>query len=156
MAKQRYTVKQVVAALTETKGLIYLAAKKLGCEPKTIHNYVNRYPAVKETLTAARGEMVDVAEAKLFQAMNAGEQWAVLFALRTQGKDRGYVERVQQEVTGADRGPVEIGVKPIDYRAGLAALAPRPVPDRHAPGPDENSGDGTAVGQVGAGRGTDA
>lgn len=156
MATQKYTQKQVVAALMETKGLVYLAAKKLGCEPATIHNYAKRYAAVKEALVTARGEVVDVAEAALYKGLLAGEQWAVLFALRTLGKDRGYVERVQQEVTGADRGPVEIGVKPIDYRAGLAALAPRPVPDRHAPGPDENPGDGTAVGQVGAGRGTDA
>lgn len=102
MATQRYTVKQVIAALVETKGLVYLAAKKLGCEPKTIQNYANRYAAVKEALVSARGEMVDVAEAKLYQATMNGEQWAVLFSLRTQGKDRGYVERVQQEVAAKD------------------------------------------------------
>jgi len=156
MGKPRYSVKQIISALDETKGLVYLAAKKLGCEPATIHNYAKRHPAVREAMVTARGEMVDLAEAKLYQAVRNGDKWAVQFALRTQGKDRGYVERTQQEVTGADRGPVEIGVKPIDYRAGLAALAPRPVPDRHASSPDENPGDGAAVGQVGAGRGTDA
>jgi hypothetical protein len=98
MGKQRYTTKQVIAALVKTKGLVYLAAKDLGCEPATIHNYAKRYAAVRETMVSARGEIVDVAEAKLYNAMHAGEQWAVLFTLRTQGKARGYVERVQQEV----------------------------------------------------------
>lgn len=102
MGKQRYTVKQVTAALVKTKGLVYLAARDLGCEPATIHNYAKRYAVVRETLVTARGEVVDVAEAALYKAILAGEQWAVLFALRTQGKGRGYVERVEQEVGTPD------------------------------------------------------
>ena len=45
-AKQKYTQKEIIDALRETKGMIYLAAKRLGCEAKTIYNYRDRYPAV--------------------------------------------------------------------------------------------------------------
>lgn len=145
MGKQRYTVKQVTAALVKTKGLVYLAARDLGCEPATIHNYAKRYAVVRETLVTARGEVVDVAEAALYKAILAGEQWAVLFALRTQGKGRGYVERVEQEVSGRDGGAIKI--EAFDYAASVAAIAPGSGADRDASGEDQDGGDGAALGQ---------
>ena len=35
--RQRYTQAQVIDALHETKGMVYLAAKRLGCEAQTIY-----------------------------------------------------------------------------------------------------------------------
>ena len=105
--KQRYTQAQVIAALRETKGMVYLAAKRLGCEAQTIYNYRDRYPAVRAEMEQQDGEVDDAAEMKLYQAIIAGEPWAVQFRLRTKGKGRGYVERVQQEVSGPDGGPIQ-------------------------------------------------
>lgn len=97
MAKQRFTPKQVADTLTETRGMVFLAAKKLGCSDDTIYNYAKRYKAVGDALRQQRGQFVDMAELKLWNAVNEGEAWAVQFALRTLGKERGYVER--SEVT---------------------------------------------------------
>ena len=108
--RQRYTQAQVIAALRETKGMVYLAAKRLGCEAQTIYNYRDRYPAVRSEMEQQDGEVDDAAEMKLYQAIIAGEPWAVQFRLRTKGKGRGYVERVQNEVSGQDGGPVVIKV----------------------------------------------
>lgn len=107
MAKQKYTQQQIIEALRETKGMIYLAAKRLGCEAQTIYNYRDRYPAVRAEMEQQDGEVDDAAEMKLYQAIIAGEPWAVQFRLRTKGKGRGYVERVQQEVSGPDGGPIQ-------------------------------------------------
>ena len=98
--RQRYTQAQVIDALRETKGMVYLAAKRLGCEAQTIYNYRDRYPAVRAEMEQQDGEVDDAAEMKLYQAIIAGEPWAVQFRLRTKGKGRGYVERVQNEVSG--------------------------------------------------------
>ena len=98
--KKRYTPQQVADALNETRGMVFLAAKKLGCSDDTIYNYAKRYKAVGDALRQQRGQFVDMAELKLWNAVNEGESWAVQFALRTLGKERGYVER--QEVTGKD------------------------------------------------------
>ncbi len=87
--------------------MVYLAAKRLGCEAQTIYNYRDRYPAVRAEMEQQDGEVDDAAEMKLYQAIIAGEPWAVQFRLRTKGKGRGYVERVQQEVSGPNGGPIQ-------------------------------------------------
>ena len=105
--RQKFTQAQVIDALKETKGMVYLAAKRLGCEAQTIYNYRDRYPAVRAEMEQQDGEVDDAAEMKLYQAIIAGEPWAVQFRLRTKGKGRGYVERVQNEVSGQDGGPIQ-------------------------------------------------
>ena len=105
MARQRYTVEQIIAALKDSKGLIYLAARRLGCHHSTVVRYADKYPKIRETINACRETRIDVAESKLDEAVERGEAWAVCFTLKTIGKPRGYVER--QELTGKDGGPVE-------------------------------------------------
>ena len=119
MAKQRFTPKQVADTLIETRGMVFLAAKKLGCSDDTIYNYAKRYKAVGDALRQQRGQFVDMAELKLWNAVNEGEAWAVQFALRTLGKERGYVER--QEVTGKDGNEMIIKVVYADVDIDTAA-----------------------------------
>jgi hypothetical protein len=96
MAKREtLTVEQVVAALATTNGLVYLAAERLQVSARTVYRYARRYPTVKEALDAHKGKRLDTAEASLWNAVLKGEAWAVCFYLKTQGKDRGYVERTE-------------------------------------------------------------
>jgi hypothetical protein len=108
----RYTAQQVADALTECKGLMFMAARHLGCSHQTLLNYCKRYEVVAQARATARGEMLDLAESKLWSAIQAGESWAIMFALKTQGKERGYVER--QEVTGEGNQPVRLEVTYVD------------------------------------------
>ena len=78
--------------------MVYLAAKRLGCEAQTIYNYRDRYPAVRAEMEQQDGEVNDAAEMKLYQAIMAGESWAVQFRLRTKARNRGYGDAV--ELTG--------------------------------------------------------
>lgn len=80
--------------------MVYLAAQKLGCDHKTVANYAKRYPTVQAAINEERGHFVDTAELALNRAVLAGEGWAVCFALKTLGKDRGYIERHQLEHSG--------------------------------------------------------
>ena len=102
----RYTVDQMIEALRATKGMVYLAAKRLGCSHTTVYTYLDRHPTVRRAKEAEDGNFGDMCELKLFDAANRGESWAVQFALRTKFKQRGYIER--QEITGADGDPVAI------------------------------------------------
>ena len=100
MARQKYTPKQVADALTKSKGMVYVAARNLGCAANTIYNYAERYAIVQEVIDQERGMMIDTAEIALWKALQNSEAWAVSLVLKTIGKNRGYVER--QELTGKD------------------------------------------------------
>lgn len=102
---KRYKTEQIIAALTLTKGMKTLAAKHLGCNRRTIHNYCERYPAVAEAQEQHRAELLETAELQLWSAVQRGQPWAIQLVLRTLGKEEGFSERT--EVTGAGGGPIE-------------------------------------------------
>lgn len=80
--------------------MVSVAARALGCSPQTIHAYRKRHPQVERACQEARDEITDVAELALYEKIREGEGWAVCFYLKTQGRDRGYVERTEQEHSG--------------------------------------------------------
>jgi hypothetical protein len=100
MKKEKWTAAQIIDALKESQGMVYVAARKLGCHHQTIYNYANRYAKVQSAIDAERGHFLDTTELALKRAVLNGEGWAVCFALKTLGKDRGYVERHQVEHSG--------------------------------------------------------
>jgi hypothetical protein len=108
-----YNQRQVIEAIKDSKGMVYVAAKAIGCNPVTIYNLAKKIPAIQEAIDIARGEMTDKAESKLFEAVDRGESWAVCFYLKTQGKNRGYIER--QELSGPDGNQLVITVRHMTH-----------------------------------------
>ena len=106
MTRERYTCQQVIDALQQTRGMVYLAAEVLGCIPQTVYNYIERHPSIKAAWEAESGLMTDLAEQKLYNAIMRDESWAIGFYLKTKGKSRGYTERL--EVGGTDGGPIKL------------------------------------------------
>ena len=103
---ERYTAAEMAAAVYEAKGLCSIAAKRLGCDPATVRNYAAKYPTVREAINQAREDLKDFAESKLLRRMDDDDLTAIIFFLKCQAKDRGYVER--QELTGADGAALDI------------------------------------------------
>jgi hypothetical protein len=94
MAKQNgRTAKEYAKAITEARGFISVAAKRLGCSRSTMYRAIEKYPTVAEAVEDARESMTDLAEGKLVEQINGGNTTAIIFYLKTQGKKRGYVER---------------------------------------------------------------
>jgi hypothetical protein len=87
----------IIAALRDCKGLVYLAAKKLGCETSTIYRRAKKSKAVSRVIEHQRGELLDTAELALYNAILKGECWAVTLALKTLGRSRGYHDEVRIE-----------------------------------------------------------
>gem|GEM_PF-1874133 len=114
-SRSRYTAQQVIDALKATRGMVYLAAKALQCDPETVMNYCKRFPTVEQAKHDARGELLDIAEVKLWTAVQAGEHWAITFALKTLGRSRGYVEKVDLSVQ------IDIAVQKVAASLGLDA-----------------------------------
>lgn len=87
--------RKLISALKGSMGNISMAARNLGMARSYISQVVNSDPELLQIALDARESMVDNAESALALAVNRGEAWAVCFLLKTQGKGRGYVERLE-------------------------------------------------------------
>lgn len=106
--RAKINVTTVTAALKKSRGMIAVAARMLGSDRQTVYNFLKRHPELKTVLEDEREYMTDAAEIALNAAIVRGEAWAVCFYLKTQGRSRGYIERIEQ-TTPAGR-PIEIVV----------------------------------------------
>ena len=102
---QQYSDEKIVSALRETKGMVYLAAQKVGCNPDTIYERAKTSPAVKDAIRTERGRVIDTAELKLFSAMMNSEPWAIRLTLASLGRSRGYGNSDAAELEQLHRKP---------------------------------------------------
>jgi hypothetical protein len=105
---EKFTIDEIRNALIKANGFTSIAAQNLDCTVATINNYLNKYPELKDTLIEIREKTLDYAESKLLTHINNDNFNALKFFLQTQGKKRGYIERVENhnlEVTTFDDLP---------------------------------------------------
>ena len=117
-----HTVEEYAIALREAKGLVTVAARRLGVTREAVRMRVAKHPTLREARDEAREALADLAESMLFECIRRGEAWAVCFYLKTQGKDRGYVERSTSAV--AVGGDVRISIETVDARSSPARSWP--------------------------------
>lgn len=113
MATERLTTDQVIEALRQSEGYVAQAASLLGVTVQTVYNYRDRYASVAEAFSETREKRHDHVESKLMKAIDNGNIAAIIFYLKTQAKNRGWVER--QELTGKDGGPVESAAAQVHF-----------------------------------------
>jgi len=122
MANEKYTAQEMINALTETRGMITLAAKRLGCAPNTVRRYVENYVTVAEAKYEAHENLGDQVELTLVSEAlgerdangkytRAPNTASLIFLAKTKYKDRGYVER--QEFTGKDGNDFTLKIEGI-------------------------------------------
>ena len=142
---KHYSIAEMKTALTNSHGMVYVAARLLNCAPQTVYNHLAKHRSLRDAQQQARGMMLDTAEVKLFSAIQNGEQWAIKFFLMTQGRERGYIER--KELTGADGGPMEMSIFDL---AKVVADLPEVIEGEYVAldEPDEGSTNGTGPDSV--------
>jgi len=99
--KRRYTAADYAEALRAARGLISVAARRLGVSRRAVYNAIERHKVVAEALDEARETVIDTAEGQLFMHVANGNLKAVMFLLRTLGKSRGYVDAREQRISGS-------------------------------------------------------
>jgi hypothetical protein len=93
---KRLSVKSVKKWLHEFNGNISAVARKHDVCRSSVADFINRRPELVKLCQDCRETMVDNAESSLGRSITAREAWAVCFALKTQGKARGYIEKADQ------------------------------------------------------------
>jgi predicted site-specific integrase-resolvase len=79
-------------AILKAFGNISLIAKSLDVDRTTLYKWIED-ENLKDALVEGRNSRIDFVESKLDQKINDGDTTAIIFFLKTQGKERGYVER---------------------------------------------------------------
>jgi len=92
-AHEKYTPQQFVDAIKACKGMKTLAANRVGCTYKTFMEYSRKYPEINEAVQDSREQMLDHVELKLYDRCMNGDTTALIFMLKTLGKQRGYQEK---------------------------------------------------------------
>lgn len=96
MAKtEQYTAEQVSQAIIKSHGILTGAAQALGCTRQTVDNYIKKYKTVRDAYAQATEITLDFVETEFLKKIRSGDTTAMIFYLKTRGKHRGYIERVE-------------------------------------------------------------
>ena len=102
------TAEKMIAALERANGYVSAACHELGCSRQHWYNKLKTFPTVQAAVEAIREKRTDYVESKMMKLIEAENPTMIIFYLKTQAKDRGYVER--WEHTGENGDPITLKV----------------------------------------------
>jgi hypothetical protein len=87
--------KAFIDAYSKTFGNITEACKAIGVSRNTFYEYMKLDPKFKEAIDNAEPDevFIDFAFNALAERISKGDTTAIIFALKTKGKKRGFIER---------------------------------------------------------------
>ena len=89
----------IVEGMIKTLGNVSKTCEMLGIGRTMFYEYYNNDLEFKSKIDDIKNIALDFVEDKLIGKIKEGDIVAILFYLKTQGKKRGYVERVENEIT---------------------------------------------------------
>ena len=111
-------------ALEKSLGIVTTACKSININRATFYRYYNKDDKFKRAVDDIQNIALDFAESKLHSNIAKGDTTAIIFFLKTKGKERGYVEKVQFEndnpaplefiIQKPERSNIMINGKPIN------------------------------------------
>lgn len=104
----KLTKKAFIDAYTNSFGNISQSCKAVGIVRQTYYNWRTEDKEFANTIDSLEPKEVflDFVESKLVEKINAGDTTSIIFALKTKGKSRDYIER--QEVSGPEGYPAKV------------------------------------------------
>lgn len=102
MAKELTDKQQLMLEILEkSAGNVSIACKKMGIDRGTHYNWLQQNQHYKNAVDDIQEGLIDFAETKLMEKIKGGDTTANIFFLKTKGKGRGYVEKVEQAISGS-------------------------------------------------------
>jgi len=81
-------------------GNISYLCQQIKISRKTYYEWLKKDAVFAEEIYLQEEALIDYGESQLFKLMNSDNPAAVIFFLKTKGKDRGYVERQEMDHQG--------------------------------------------------------
>ena len=98
MSRQKSTAlkkKAMIEALEKTLGVVTTAAKMVGIERTTHYKWMENDAEYKANVDDVQNVVLDFAESALHKMVENHNPAATLFLLKTKGKKRGYIEKIE-------------------------------------------------------------
>ena len=99
------TAEKMISAIKEAKGIVSDACKILNCSRQHFYNKMREFTTVQQTLESIREQRTDYVEGQMMRLIDELNPTMIIFYLKTQAKNRGYIER--SEVSGPDGSPIK-------------------------------------------------
>jgi hypothetical protein len=100
MNKHNSTLKKaMIEALKQSWGIVTSAAEVVGIDRGSHYNWLKKDEDYKAAVDSIQDITLDFAESQLHKQIKDGEVTSTIFYLKTKGKKRGYVERMEQDVS---------------------------------------------------------
>lgn len=96
MAKGKDT-KGFLKVFEKALGNVTVACTNFGIERQTFYNWYNADEEFRTACDAVKEKRKDFIESALDKRIQAGDTTAIIFAAKTQCKDRGYTEKIEYE-----------------------------------------------------------
>lgn len=90
--------------MEKSLGIVSTAAKMVGIDRSTHYKWMKDDEEYKEAIHSISESVVDFAESHLYKLIKEGNPASTIFFLKTKGKERGYIER--QEIDISERQPL--------------------------------------------------
>lgn len=111
--KQKINKGIVLEAIHKNAGLISYIASTIGRTRQHTYRVIERY-GLDEELKLERDKVNDIAESNIFTSLRAGDVETSKWYLNRQGRARGYIERVEQEIGGNQDKPIRLVISKVD------------------------------------------
>lgn len=95
MRRDKISNEQIIKALIKHNGLVKYAASMLKIDRNTLATWIKDEPLLQEAQQEAREGFIDEMESQLAKNVRDGKEASVIFGLKTLGRNRGYVERIE-------------------------------------------------------------
>ena len=92
--KQRF-----LELLAKNAGNVSKTCKAMNMNRRTYYNWIENEEAFKFVVEEIQESLIDDAESELQKLIKDGNTAAILFFLKTKAKNRGYIERQEQDIT---------------------------------------------------------
>jgi hypothetical protein len=105
--------KAMIAALESSLGVVSPACHQAGVSRSQHYEWINIDENYKKQVESIADTALNFAESKLHARMKSGDTTSIIFYLKTKGKKRGYVEKIETEsnVTLTGSIPIEEWIK---------------------------------------------
>ena len=85
--------RQLVKALEKSLGIVSTACQSIGISRTTYYKYYNEDEDFRQSVDSISDIALDCAESQLFELIKEKNVTAIIFYLKTKGKNRGYIEK---------------------------------------------------------------